>query len=110
MATKPNDYTGERHPGAKAPPGKADSDIGATEKFWAQHGIKSGRDQPGNPKAQSERHPGFANVQAGIAKETNPRTGKAYGPKVAGAILGARTRAASPAAKKANPRLKNVKG
>ncbi len=28
--------------------------MGATEKFWSPHSIKSGRDQPGNPKAENE--------------------------------------------------------
>lgn len=83
---------------------------GPTEKFWKPHSIKTGRDQPGNPKATSELHPGFKAVASGIAKKTNPRTGKPYGPKVAGAILASKTRGASSAAKKANPRLKRVKG
>lgn len=58
----------------------------------------------------SKAHPGFATIAGGIAKETNPRTGKAYGKKVAGAILASRTRAASAAAKRRNPNLKRVKG
>ena len=48
-------------------------------------------------------HPGFRAVQAKIAKS-------GYGIKAAGAILASRTRKASPAAKKKNPRLKRVKG
>lgn len=52
-----------------------------------------------------KKHPGFKAVQKNIEKE-----GKGYSPKVAGAILAKRTRNASPAAKKKNPRLKNVKG
>lgn len=48
------------------------------------------------------QHPGFAKVQSKIASE-------GYSQKVAGAILAARTRKASPAAKKANPRLNKVK-
>jgi hypothetical protein len=47
-------------------------------------------------------HPGFKAVQAKIAKK--------YGYKRAGAILAASTRKASAKAKKANPRLKRVKG
>lgn len=88
--------------------------MGATENFWSKHSIKSGRDQPGNPKAQGEKgagsHPGFASVQGSIAKETNPKTGKPYGAKVAGAILASKTRNASAAAKKSNPALKKVRG
>ena len=47
------------------------------------------------------KHPGFKAVQGKIEKE-------GYSPKAAGAILASKTRAASPAAKKANPRLKKV--
>lgn len=49
-------------------------------------------------------HPGFANVQNSIAKK------EGLSKKAAGAILAARTRGASPAAEKANPTLKRVKG
>lgn len=55
-------------------------------------------------------HRGFKAVQAEIATKKNPRTGKPYGPKIAGAIVAETARKASPAAKKANPRLKRVKG
>jgi len=48
-------------------------------------------------------HPGFEAVQSHIQHEGFSR-------KVAGAILAARTRNASEKAKKANPRLKRVKG
>lgn len=48
-------------------------------------------------------HPGFAAVQNKIQHE-------GFSHKVAGAILASRTRHASKAAKKANPRLKRVKG
>ena len=51
---------------------------------------------------KSAAHPGFKAVQSKIAKK--------YGMKSAGAILAAATRKASPAAKKANPRLSRVKG
>lgn len=47
-------------------------------------------------------HPGFKAVAKSIQKE-------GYSGKAAGAILAAKTRAASPAAKRANPKLKNVK-
>lgn len=50
----------------------------------------------------SPRHPGFKAVEAKIAQ--NP---KIHDP---GAVLASATRKASPAAKKANPRLKRVKG
>jgi hypothetical protein len=48
-------------------------------------------------------HPGFKAVQSKIERE-------GYSAKVAGAILAKKTREASPAAKKANPRLKRVAG
>lgn len=50
----------------------------------------------------SSAHPGFKAVQAKIAKK--------YGEEAAGAILASKTRNASPAAKRKNPRLKRVKG
>lgn len=50
-----------------------------------------------------KRHPGFANVQSQIAKR------QGISRERAGAILAAATRRASPAAKRANPRLKKVK-
>ena len=50
------------------------------------------------------KHPGFAKTQDKIAKK------EGVSKKVAGAILASATRKASPAAKKANPRLKRVKG
>ncbi len=49
------------------------------------------------------KHPGFASVQKHIE-------GEGYSKKIAGAILAHRTRAASDGAKRANPRLKRVKG
>lgn len=49
-------------------------------------------------------HPGFKAVQSKIAKERGVSSERA------GAILAASTRGASKAAKKANPRLKRVKG
>lgn len=48
-----------------------------------------------------KEHPGFKAVQAKIAKK--------YGMKKAGAILASKTRHASSAAKRANPRLNRVK-
>lgn len=51
----------------------------------------------------TKAHPGFKAVQASIAKK------QGVSKEAAGAILAARTRSASPAAKKANPRLKRVK-
>lgn len=52
---------------------------------------------------KSKSHPGFAAVQNKIAKQ------KGISKERAGAILASATRKASPAAKKANPRLKRVK-
>lgn len=51
----------------------------------------------------AKAHPGFKAVQKKIE-------GEGYSHKIAGAILAARTRNASAKAKKANPRLKRVKG
>lgn len=52
----------------------------------------------------SAAHPGFHAVQEHIAAEYGGNM------KKAGAILGSKTRGASKAAKKRNPRLKRVKG
>jgi len=52
----------------------------------------------------AEAHPGFKAVQSKIAKKSG------VGQERAGAILAASTRRASPAAKKANPNLKKVRG
>lgn len=59
----------------------------------------------------AKAHPGFKAVQGDIAarlraKGVSPEKAK----ERAGAMLASRTRGASPAAKKANPRLKRVKG
>ena len=51
----------------------------------------------------SKSHPGFKAVQKKIE-------GEGYSKKSAGAILASKTRGASAAAKKANPRLKKVRG
>lgn len=48
-------------------------------------------------------HPGFKKVQSKIE-------GEGYSKQIAGKILAARTREASPGAKKKNPNLKRVKG
>jgi len=52
----------------------------------------------------SKKHPGFASVEKGIAAKEGISKDRA------GAILAASSRHASPAAKKANPNLKKVKG
>ena len=49
------------------------------------------------------KHPGFKSVQKSIARK------QGVSMKSAGAILASSTRKASPAAKRANPRLKRVK-
>jgi hypothetical protein len=54
--------------------------------------------------AAKKKHPGFKAVQKKIAREQNISTERA------GAILAAGARKASPAAVKANPRLKKVSG
>lgn len=51
----------------------------------------------------SGAHPGFKGVQSKIE-------GEGYSPDAAGAILASKTREASGAAHKANPRLNRVKG
>lgn len=51
---------------------------------------------------KSKAHPGFK----AVAKKIE---GEGYGAKQAAAILASRTRKASPAAKRKNPRLKKVK-
>lgn len=48
------------------------------------------------------KHPGFAKVAANIAAK------QGISPDAASAILASSTRKASPAAKRKNPRLKNV--
>jgi len=55
-------------------------------------------------KKTTKKHPGFASVQAKIAKKEGVSKVRA------GAILASATRGASKAAKKANPRLAKVKG
>ncbi len=50
----------------------------------------------------SQAHPGFKAVAAAIGRQSGIRN--------PGAVLAARTRMASPAARKANPRLNRVKG
>lgn len=52
----------------------------------------------------ASKHPGFKAVQASIAKK------EGISKKRAGAILASKSRKASGKAKKANPRLKRVKG
>lgn len=52
----------------------------------------------------AKNHPGFKAVQSRIARK------EGLSRKSAGKILAAATRRASPAAKKANPRLRRVKG
>jgi hypothetical protein len=54
--------------------------------------------------AKSKAHPGFKAVAQKIAKKQGVPLERAK------AILAAKTRAASPAAKRANPRLLRVKG
>ena len=54
--------------------------------------------------ATKRKHPGFAAVQTSIAKREGISADRA------GAILASASRGASKAAKKANPRLKRVKG
>lgn len=55
-------------------------------------------------KKKEEKHPGFKKTQANIAEK------QGISKERAGAILAAGARKASPAAKRANPNLKKVKG
>ena len=52
----------------------------------------------------SIKHPGFKAVQRSIARR------QGVSKRAAGAILASSSRRASPAAKRANPRLKRVRG
>lgn len=54
--------------------------------------------------ASTKKHPGFKAVQSSIAKK------QGISKEAAGAILAASSRKASPAAKRANPKLRKVKG
>lgn len=54
--------------------------------------------------AEKKKHPGFKKAQAEIAQK------QGISKERAGAILAAGARKASPAAKRANPNLKKVKG
>ena len=54
--------------------------------------------------AKDKKHPGFKKASADIAKK------EGVSPKSADAILAASSRGASKGAKKANPKLKKVKG
>lgn len=56
------------------------------------------------PVKHTAAHPGFKNVEARIAARQGVSMAEA------GRELGARTRAASPAARKRNPRLNRVRG
>lgn len=68
---------------------------------------KAGKEKPPVAKKaaakKTAKHPGFKAVQKKIAAK------QGVSEERAGAMLAASTRKASPAAKKANPRLKNVK-
>lgn len=70
----------------------------------ASHGVNLTGKKAGKRVATSKKHPGFAAVQSKIAKK------QGVSKERAGAILAASTRKASASAKKANPRLKRVKG
>jgi hypothetical protein len=92
-----------------APPGSYDplsghrksSGYGATPRPTP---INSKIGYRGQEKMYDAAHPGFKAVQSKIAARSGVSKDRA------GAILGAATRRASPAAKKANPRLKRVPG
>lgn len=56
------------------------------------------------PKKKDDKHPGFKKAQEQIMKKDG------VSKKAAGAILASASRKASPAAKKANPKLDKVEG
>lgn len=74
----------------------------AMKKHEGSEGAKERMKEYGAKK--TAKHPGFAAVQAKIAKK------QGIGKNRAGAILAAGARKAGPAAVKANPRLKRVSG
>ncbi len=58
----------------------------------------------------TKKHPGFKAVEGKIAKEYEAKgMSKKKAEKVGGAVAANAARKASPVAKKANPKLKNVK-
>lgn len=59
-------------------------------------------------RGHSAAHPGFKAVAKQIAKDVKPRPGETK-EEAANAILASRTRQASAAARRANPRLNRVK-
>jgi hypothetical protein len=59
---------------------------------------------------KTKAHPGFKAVQGEIAAGITPRRKGQTKQEAAGAILASRTRGASAAAKKRNPRLRRVRG
>lgn len=65
---------------------------------------RASRARRARSSGSTKAHPGFKAVQKKIASS------RGISVKRAGAILASRTRAASPAAKRRNPRLKRVKG
>lgn len=76
---------------------------------WVEEAMANVFNSPVRPSAMhkrvkkgSQEHPGFKAVAAKIGRERGIRN--------PGAVLAAASRKASPAAKKANPRLKRVKG
>ena len=71
---------------------------------YPSHAVNYTGRKAGKRVAASKKHPGFAAVQAKIAKKQGVSKDRA------GAMLAASTRKASSSAKKANPRLKRVKG
>lgn len=60
-------------------------------------------------KGMAKAHPGFKAVATRIAKRIKPRAGETA-KEAAGAILASAARNASAGAKRANPRLKRVRG
>lgn len=75
-----------------------------TEPHYDFSGQIGREDDPESHNPRKKAHPGFKSVQASIAKK------QGVSKERAGAMLAAGTRRASAKAKKANPRLKRVRG
>ena len=75
---------------------------GATHERAESPSKERAEHRKGGSEYDGKAHPGFAAVAAKIGKKSGIRN--------PGAVLAAATRNASPAAKRANPRLKKVPG
>lgn len=90
--------------GAQCMCDECEPDEDDTSKNLTRHGYEKHTVNDPHSKGHSAKHPGFKAVQSKIASK------EGLSKKAAGAILAARSRGASAAAHKANPRLNRVKG